>query len=237
MKYTFKQINNVRKETEWWFRRFLLQPIFAFVTWVIANFFPLEPNAISILVIVCGVISGFAFFWGYLGLGAIYFFLMILLDAVDGAIARLTNKTSKLGVFLDNFAGSIGFLPVILGLGYGQLIRTNDLSWFLIVMTFFFFKSIKFWTSIHFSNIMGVKYDFIEKSNKKTKDIFSKIKRFLIKHRIREPFAEKDMAIVGLVIGPFTPYFKEFMILAIIGLGINLIMWTTYYFVRLKDEK
>ena len=237
MQYTFKEIDNARKETEWWFRRFLLQPLFALCTWVVANSFSfISPNFISFFTLCFGLFSGTAFFVGYIRTGAIFFFCMILFDAVDGAFARLTGQDSKFGAFFDNFVGSLGFLPIILGIGTYEIVMMNDFSWFFILILFYFFWNFKFAYSLLFAHITG---QVRGESGKISvgMDIFSRIKRFLLRHKIREPFAEKDMAILGLVIGPFTPYFKELMIIATIGLFINSCMWMMYYFIVLWKKE
>ena len=249
-KYRFKDIEKIRKETDHWFRRFLLQPFFALITWILANYTNVTPNMVSFSVLIFGIGAGYAFYKGYMILGAVLCLLRYAGDAVDGAIARLKKTENKFGAYMDNYMGMISGLPLMLGFGYGQLIRTGDGIWLILIVLFYFLSTIHSWEGVHFVNIAGGKYAFLKNANNKQKKktnkkekrhlietLFQQTKEFLLKHRLRDPFNVKDVHTFVFIIGPLVPaYLKEFTIIGIIALAFNSLMWTCYYIYILKKS-
>ena len=95
------------KETVWehYFARkiaFLVVPIFLKMK--------ISANQISILAIIIGIIAAIFImlgdFWAILS-GAILMQVWLILDKVDGVIARYRKTTSKFGEFLEEFDGAI----------------------------------------------------------------------------------------------------------------------------------
>ncbi len=62
----------------------------------------INPNAISLGGVIVISIGSFLIYKGYNHIGAIILFLGGLFDALDGAFARFTNKSSSFGAFLDS---------------------------------------------------------------------------------------------------------------------------------------
>lgn len=84
--------------------KFVAHPVADRILWLLANHTGLHPNTVTALANVLGVAAAVCFTrgdrFGYL-LGAACFYFAFALDAIDGALARLTGKTSKLGAWLD----------------------------------------------------------------------------------------------------------------------------------------
>jgi len=100
---------------------YILRPI-AFI--IVKLLYPTKvtPNQVSYTAIFFGLISGILFSFGtlpgFIAGGIIYFFILVL-DCVDGMIARLKKNGSPVGRIIDGFADySIGVL-VYLGIGFG----------------------------------------------------------------------------------------------------------------------
>lgn len=100
---------------------YILRPI-AFV--LVKLFYPtkITPNQVSLMSIIVGILSGFFFSRGnltsYIIAGALYFFCLVL-DCVDGMIARLKKNGTPVGRIIDGFADYIVGVAVYVGLGIG----------------------------------------------------------------------------------------------------------------------
>ncbi len=77
--------------------------------WVVRSLYPLpiSANQITFLALIMGLASaGFYAFGGEQALvwGAVFLYVKLLLDNVDGPLARLRGEVSRLGRFLDSFS-------------------------------------------------------------------------------------------------------------------------------------
>lgn len=82
----------------------------------------ITPNKITILGFICGIgaaisyyLANFHKFW--LLLAAIFIFLHLLADSLDGSVARERKLTSKRGEFLDKILDTIFFFALPVGIG------------------------------------------------------------------------------------------------------------------------
>lgn len=101
---------------------------------------PITPNQISILSIMVGILSGIFFTQGtltsFLVAGLLYCF-SIVLDCVDGMIARLKKNGSAVGRIIDGLADYIVGISVYVGLGNGLVRAGYHLpapTWVLLVI-------------------------------------------------------------------------------------------------------
>ena len=62
---------------------------------------PINPNVWTILSIIPGVLGFFTLVYQRMFLGFILFFISGFFDAIDGGVARVTKKITKLGGYLD----------------------------------------------------------------------------------------------------------------------------------------
>lgn len=88
------------------------------------------PNQVTLLSFAIGLYSAFSFskgdFWSIV-LGAILLQLSIIVDCVDGELARYTRKFSKLGAWLDAVTDRVKEYLVFMGLAYGAAREGKDL--------------------------------------------------------------------------------------------------------------
>jgi len=99
-----------------------------YVSYFFVRFLPLTPNQISFvwgfLGVLAAIVMSFGGYW-YLLIGVLIYHLALLLDYVDGEIARAMRKTGKGGcttlggTYLDRFLHYIHRGVLILGLGMG----------------------------------------------------------------------------------------------------------------------
>lgn len=97
------------------------------------------PNIATILMLISALLSFISLvFFSNLLIFAICLFITGMLDGVDGAIARLTNKSTKLGGFFDSIMDRFSEFFIFLGL---FIFYWDQLLWNLINMRIIIFIS------------------------------------------------------------------------------------------------
>lgn len=91
-----------------------------------------HPNHLTTLSLLLGLGSGLLFAVTEFDLAAGLFMLAVLCDHADGELARLTNKTSRLGHIYDYLAGGLNYTAVFSGIGVG-LYRADVGLWALLL--------------------------------------------------------------------------------------------------------
>ena len=105
--------------------------------WVVKFLYPFSvtPTQITILSLIAGLVSAYFYMIdSSAGLmwGALFLYLKIFLDNVDGNLARVKGEVSRLGRFLDSLVDFIVSFLVYLVLTLRLVSDTNDsLYWFL----------------------------------------------------------------------------------------------------------
>lgn len=77
---------------------------------------PVNPNTWTILSIIPGILGFFALVYQQMFLGFVLFFISGFFDAIDGGVARVTKKVTKLGGYLDGIIDRIIEGLLLLGL-------------------------------------------------------------------------------------------------------------------------
>ena len=83
---------------------------------------PVTPNQITAAVTLLGVGAGACMAqpgYGWKLAGSLLFLLTSILDGCDGEVARATNRTSRLGGWLDLWGDNVVHVAVFYGLGVG----------------------------------------------------------------------------------------------------------------------
>ncbi len=75
----------------------------------------LHPNHITILALICGIVSAIFIAYDMMLVALSLLWVSGLLDVLDGTVARLTGKSSKLGAYLDMIFDRMVEAAVILG--------------------------------------------------------------------------------------------------------------------------
>lgn len=93
----------------------------------------LEPNHVTILGLVVAFLTPLSvIYFGSLGY-IVFVAISALLDALDGELARLKNRASRLGAFLDSFSDRVSDVLYIYSLIYLGL--SSDIVILLIVLS------------------------------------------------------------------------------------------------------
>jgi archaetidylinositol phosphate synthase len=84
---------------------------------------PLSPNAITIIALLLNVIAAALLYKRYFLLAIVFLSIGGLADAFDGIVARVQNKSSRYGDFLDHFADRVSDVLVVTGWLLGNGVR------------------------------------------------------------------------------------------------------------------
>ena len=76
----------------------------------------LSPNKITVLGLIIAVFSAYLISVGQLAFGGIALLVSGIFDILDGAVARLSDKETKYGAFLDSVTDRISESVILLGL-------------------------------------------------------------------------------------------------------------------------
>ncbi len=93
-----------------WYGR-LLQPFL-----LLLASFGITPNMLTISSLLLISMGGFILSQNHMIIGGMFVLLGGLLDGIDGELARITNRTSKFGAFLDSICDHSGDFALSLGL-------------------------------------------------------------------------------------------------------------------------
>ena len=114
---------------------YIHEPIAKRLVSVLENTF-ITPNQITYLSVLVGFASGYSFSqgnWETSVMGGILLELTLILDCVDGQLARAKNMASDLGRLIDGIAGYFAYLAVVLGIIFGY----PDFQTALIIIAIF----------------------------------------------------------------------------------------------------
>ena len=106
----------------------------------------ITPNQVSFLSVASSAVAGIFFSlgeWQYLAIGYVFLQLTLLLDHIDGNLARFTGTSNELGQWVDSitnkfhkfffiFGASIGIFKITNSYGYLLLGSAAIFSWFYL---------------------------------------------------------------------------------------------------------
>ena len=108
---------------------FFLRKFSKILTWLAVRI-GATPNQVTLLSFAIGLYAAYSFSQGGFAatlIGAILLQLSIIVDCVDGELARYTRKFSSLGAWLDAVTDRVKEYLVFFGLAYGAAREGNDL--------------------------------------------------------------------------------------------------------------
>ncbi|MEU8804505.1 CDP-alcohol phosphatidyltransferase family protein [Spirillospora sp. NPDC048819] len=114
-----------RRNEEHWAGRIYMRDLSPYFSWIALRL-GFSPNQLTYLMMACGVLagvvvslpaSGTGALWTALG-GAALIQVYLLLDCVDGEVARYLRRTSVAGVFLDRIGHYLSEVALLIGLGF-----------------------------------------------------------------------------------------------------------------------
>jgi len=105
----------------------LLRPVSIYVTKILL-YTPITANHVTIFMIMLGVFGSAMLFMGYFAFGLILLHMTVLLDDVDGEIARYRKSMGFLGKFIDEIFHAVTTPLMFFGFAFGVYkMHPNDL--------------------------------------------------------------------------------------------------------------
>ena len=112
------------------YSRIFLEPLARFI-----NARGISPNVVTVTGFIMMVGVAFVLAWGYLFWGGILIMAVGLFDAIDGTLARMTERTSRFGAFLDSTLDRLSEAVIFLGLFIYFIGQNQQLQLILIYAT------------------------------------------------------------------------------------------------------
>jgi hypothetical protein len=133
IKIRMLRLKLANRANDGFFSVFFLRRVSKLLTWAAVKV-GATPNQVTIASFAIGLYAAFLFAkgdtWSLIG-GAILLQVSIIVDCVDGEIARYTRKFSELGAWLDAITDRVKEYAVFLGLAYGAFVHNGQNLWVL----------------------------------------------------------------------------------------------------------
>ena len=104
IQYDMDQVIQLRPKVQTLLQKWVLQPFAERLTLNIANMGNLSPRHVTFISGGLGTLAALAFLSSMNWLGMLLFLVAIILDLVDGKLARLTGSGTAFGIMLDAFS-------------------------------------------------------------------------------------------------------------------------------------
>lgn len=184
-KFKNSEIKKHSKKTETLFVKIFLMPLANKIALFFINDTNFKPYHISFLGLFFGVISAFLFYSGNHYFAAASFIFAMILDQVDGLVARVKNLKSVFGIIIDNYSDVI----IIIINSFSLIIINFDNKLFVILMlTFLILNYIESWFDFTIYSVFKYFSDK-KKIEINTLDIlFDNLKKKLEKFKLRTIF-------------------------------------------------
>lgn len=134
-KIEIKELKKICQESKegWihrnWFDKNITRKISIYITYLMIRL-KLTPNQVTILTLIVGIVGGILIATGdkiYWLLGFLLLYFGVILDAVDGELARLYHKVGELGRYLDLFVGYILHKYILLTISIGIYVQSDEI--------------------------------------------------------------------------------------------------------------
>jgi phosphatidylserine synthase len=151
------RLKMANRANDGFFSVFVLRKFSKLFTWAAVRL-RVTPNQITLISFAIGLLSAYEFsrgdFWSIFT-GAILLQLSIIVDCVDGELARYTRKFSQLGAWLDAITDRIKEYLVFFGLAYGAS-RNGEELW-IPAMAMMVFQAVRHLSDYNFARINKVR--------------------------------------------------------------------------------
>lgn len=98
------------------YTKIVIDPLARLIAIPVINFTEVKPYQITLLGLFLGVVSAILFLKGFFLVGAMIFQLTVVLDMVDGYVARIKRNGSVFGILLDGYSDILRLYVNILAL-------------------------------------------------------------------------------------------------------------------------
>ena len=208
---------------------FFLRKISKLFTWLAVQL-KMTPNQVTLISFAIGLFSAYEFskgnFWAIFA-GAALLQLSIIIDCVDGELARYTRQFSQLGAWLDAITDRIKEYLVFFALAYGAAKNGRDL--WIPAMGMMLFQTFRHLSDYNFARINKIRSSHLEPLDFNLKnDGFVSVERekktrleYWSKKALQFPIGERWLAIsASSVIGGAAFTFTIMPILSLISIAL-----------------
>ena len=203
--------------------------------YLIANFTFLTPNMVTVLGMLLTFPSAYFFATGSFVAGMILQQAVLLCDAIDGKLARLTHRTSPFGKLYDNLVDRMRSLVPMLGLIYFTYNQTQN-AWFVFWGLFYLVWDLLLIYMYHEAKAMNenkLLVDIVQKEG----SFLSKIRQKLMKHRLTLLYSDIESEVVVFIIGPLLSFYYGYEAILnamIVGTGMLALIFVIFFAVQCK---
>jgi hypothetical protein len=211
------------------FSVFFLRKISKLFTWLAVRL-KMTPNQVTLISFAIGLLSAYEFskgdFWSIF-IGAVLLQLSIIIDCVDGELARYTRQFSQLGAWLDAITDRIKEYLVFFALAYGAAKNGEDL--WIPAIGMMLFQTFRHLSDYNFARINKIRSSHLEPLDFNLKnDGFVSIERekktrleYWSKKALQFPIGERWLVIsASSVIGGAAFTFTIMPILSLISIAL-----------------
>jgi len=129
-----KELRKICQPTKdvWW-ARYIFRPISIYITKILLHT-PISSNQVTVLWFLTGIASGTLFIFGNYWCsiaGALLLQAILLLDCVDGEVARYRATSSLKGEYLDRLGHNITYPYIFVGISFGVYANFHDIRAFI----------------------------------------------------------------------------------------------------------
>jgi len=208
---------------------FFLRKISKLFTWLAVRL-KMTPNQVTLISFAIGLLSAYEFskgnFWAIFA-GAVLLQLSIIIDCVDGELARYTRQFSQLGAWLDAITDRIKEYLVFFALAYGAAQNGRDL--WIPAMGMMLFQTFRHLSDYNFARINKIRSSHLEPLDFNLKnDGFVSVERekktrleYWSKKALQFPIGERWLVIsASSVIGGAAFTFTIMPILSLISIAL-----------------
>jgi len=136
---SYKDFNPHNRLTLPVYSKYVVDPLARLIAMPVINYTAVKPYQVTILGLGLGGLSAYHFYQGSFLLGALIFQLTVVLDMVDGYVARIKQNGSVFGILLDGYSDLLrlylNILALVIHFGGGAANTTLPLMTFLFLST------------------------------------------------------------------------------------------------------
>ncbi|MBN1571813.1 MAG: CDP-alcohol phosphatidyltransferase family protein [Deltaproteobacteria bacterium] len=235
-RYSLDDVREVVLLDSWW-GRYFLDPISIRLTWLIANFTRLSPNAVTFFSFLFALVSAYLFYRGerlFLVAGAVVYEFGFILDTVDGKLARLTGKSSTAGAFLDVYLDNISVFLNLFALVMGRFLISGEKKYIIVGLIYIFVHFLQIlskYQALHFLG-RGYKQEFYGGERADVgKNLFASIKGFFARRKLSMVlFSTVEGEAIVFFIGPLTGLVFESILVSLVLVFLFFILKSILFF-------
>lgn len=228
LKRVYEQSTIKDGESEGFFNVFIFRKISIYFSWFFASL-GISPNAITILSFILNIVVSCLFFTGiyfnYIS-GLVLYTFALILDMSDGEVARLTNKKTEIGAFLDPFLDRLSFFLLMGAIAHGQYLNSGDSAVVYLYSIYLIISYLSLYVNNKAQQIGG----------KRTIDSIKKTTEF-IKNKDFKKYVKWDGGFACVFFAFFVVLNKLFLFILIISAVDLLLLLFTYKNLILRFKK